>query len=143
VTAPDEGETPVMKRFRLACEMHTVGVEVYRLRMRAEHPDATPEEIEGYVQTWLSLREHSPEEDFSLLFDRDAILVSPRWITEEYATETSGGSMHVQNVSDEDGYPLDQFLANSARIGRKVYRRRIAVIEKWTEVIPPETGDRS
>lgn len=42
-----------IEKFRVIVELHDFGVQVYRQRMRREHPHASGEEIEGLVQDWL------------------------------------------------------------------------------------------
>lgn len=39
---------------RSALEMHELGVQLYRQRMRREHPDASLAEIDGLVRDWLT-----------------------------------------------------------------------------------------
>jgi hypothetical protein len=47
-------QTPEMKRMQDALEMHEVGVKLYRQRMRREHPQASPDDIDGMVRAWLA-----------------------------------------------------------------------------------------
>lgn len=44
------------QRFRQALDMAQAGIDLYRQRMRREHPGATAEEIEELVQDWLAGR---------------------------------------------------------------------------------------
>lgn len=46
--------TPEAERMRSALEMHELGVQLYRQRMRREHPEASPAEIDGLVRGWLT-----------------------------------------------------------------------------------------
>jgi hypothetical protein len=46
--------TPEAERMRSALEMHEFGVQLYRQRMRREHPDASHGEIDSMVRGWLS-----------------------------------------------------------------------------------------
>jgi len=46
--------TPEAARMRSALEMHEFGVQLYRQRMRREHPDADRAEIDGLVPSWLT-----------------------------------------------------------------------------------------
>ena len=39
--------TPEAERMRSALEMHELGVQLYRQRMRREHPEASRAEIDG------------------------------------------------------------------------------------------------
>lgn len=39
---------------RSALEMHEFGVQLYRQRMRREHPQASRAEIDGLVRAWLT-----------------------------------------------------------------------------------------
>ncbi|MGH3410240.1 MAG: hypothetical protein ACRDRJ_48255 [Streptosporangiaceae bacterium] len=41
------------QRMCSALDMHDLGVQLYRQRMRREHPDASRGEIENLVRTWL------------------------------------------------------------------------------------------
>ena len=44
---------PAARRFQLALEMHEFGVQLFRQRMRREHPQASDEEILAMVRDWL------------------------------------------------------------------------------------------
>ena len=46
--------TPEAERMRSALEMHELGVQLYRQRMRREHPSASRAEIDGLVREWLT-----------------------------------------------------------------------------------------
>jgi len=48
----------------------------------------------------------------------------------------SGGGYHVWNTEPyiEEIYPLAQKIKAGQRFGGKVYRRRVIVVEDWTEV---------
>ena len=46
--------TPEAKRMRSALEMHEFGVQLYRQRMRREHPEASRAEIDDLVRRWLT-----------------------------------------------------------------------------------------
>jgi hypothetical protein len=46
--------TPEAERMRSALEMHELGVQLYRQRMRREHPEASRAEIDGLVHGWLT-----------------------------------------------------------------------------------------
>jgi Rv0078B-related antitoxin len=46
--------TPEAERMRSALEMHELGVQLYRQRMRREHPKASRAEIDGLVRGWLT-----------------------------------------------------------------------------------------
>jgi hypothetical protein len=39
---------------RSALEMHEFGVQLYRQRMRREHPEASHSEIDSLVRSWLT-----------------------------------------------------------------------------------------
>ena len=43
---------PEAERMRSALDMHEFGVQLYRQRMRREHPGASRRDIEGLVRTW-------------------------------------------------------------------------------------------
>lgn len=49
-------DAPEAQRFRLALDMADAGIQIYRQRMRREHPAAGAEEIEAEVQGWLMSR---------------------------------------------------------------------------------------
>jgi hypothetical protein len=46
--------TPEATRMRSALEMHELGVQLYRQRMRREHPDASGADIDDLVRAWLA-----------------------------------------------------------------------------------------
>jgi hypothetical protein len=46
--------TPEAERMRSALEMHELGVQLYRQRMRREHPEASRADIDGLVRGWLT-----------------------------------------------------------------------------------------
>ena len=48
------GWTPEAERMRSALEMHDLGVQLYRQRMRREHPESSRAEIDGLVRGWLT-----------------------------------------------------------------------------------------
>jgi hypothetical protein len=45
--------TPEAERMRSALEMHELGVQLYRQRMRREHPYASRSDIDDLVRAWL------------------------------------------------------------------------------------------
>jgi hypothetical protein len=51
---------PEAERLRATLEMHEFGVQLYRQRMRREHPQASESEISDMVRAWLA---ESPPED--------------------------------------------------------------------------------
>jgi hypothetical protein len=46
--------TPEADRMRSALEMHDLGVQLYRQRMRREHPESSRAEIDDLVRGWLT-----------------------------------------------------------------------------------------
>jgi hypothetical protein len=56
MNANRSGDSPEAQRFRLALDMADAGIQMYRQRMRREHPNAGAEEIEAEVQGWLMRR---------------------------------------------------------------------------------------
>ena len=46
--------TPEADRMRSALEMHELGVQLYRQRMRREHPGASQADLDGLVRAWLT-----------------------------------------------------------------------------------------
>lgn len=57
----------------------------------------------------------------------------------EYATEMSGGGMHIR-YSDpeiERTNPLGEWIEQRQRRGIQVWRRRVIVMEDWVEVTEP------
>jgi hypothetical protein len=61
-SAPGEDESPVISRFRLLMDMNTTGIWMYRQHMRRENPDASDEEVEALVQSWLARPRDEPED---------------------------------------------------------------------------------
>ncbi|MEU0465039.1 hypothetical protein ABZ215_13630 [Amycolatopsis sp. NPDC006131] len=57
-------------------------------------------------------------------------------VVTEHAIMMSGGGMHVRNPGPDTEriYPLKTWIEHQQRDGGKVYRRRVIVIEDWTEV---------
>ena len=51
-----ERRDEILHRFRLAIEMHSAGMAMFRRTLRRRHPDATDDEIEDMVQEWLQDR---------------------------------------------------------------------------------------
>ena len=62
----------------------------------------------------------------------------------EHAYQMSGGGYHVWNTEPyiEEIYPLEQRIAHSQQHGGKVYRRRVIVVEDWTEIHSSPAGDQ-
>jgi hypothetical protein len=54
----------------------------------------------------------------------------------EYGLLMSGGGFHVRNTDPEieQIYPVAQWIANEIRTRGRVYRRRVIVVEEWTEI---------
>ena len=48
--------TPEGRRLLEACEMHELGLDMMRARLRREQPHATTAEIEAIVRAWISDR---------------------------------------------------------------------------------------
>lgn len=96
-----------------------------------------------YVQKCVEMGD-TPGEDFPDDFVEQAALNAvrgePFWqldhATVEHAIEMSGGGMHVR--ADYDGrervYPLAEWIEHHQRDGGRVHKRRIIVVEDWTEV---------
>jgi len=61
----------------------------------------------------------------------------------EHAHQMSGGGYHVWNTEPyiEEIYPLEQRIKAGQRHGGKVYRRQVIVVEDWTEIPSPLTGE--
>lgn len=72
--------------------------------------------------------------------EADLIITDAEPVT-EHAQLMSGGGYHVRNSDPEieDIYPLEQWIKAGQRYGGHVYRRRIIVLEDWTEI----TGEES
>jgi len=64
-------------------------------------------------------------------------------IVTEHAHQMSGGGYHVWNTEPyiEEIYPLEQRIKAGQRHGGKVYRRQVIVVEDWTEIPSPLTGE--
>ena len=92
----------------------------------------------------------SPEPDLTAELDAAEEIVTGRAdgpVITEHAQLMSGGGFHVWNTEPyiEEIYPLAQKIKAGQRFGGKVYRRRVIVVEDWTEVpsAPPAgTGER-
>ena len=54
----------------------------------------------------------------------------------EHANLMSGGGYHIWNTEPYilEIYPLEEHIEHGQRFGGKVYRRRVIVVEDWTEV---------
>lgn len=70
-----------------------------------------------------------------------AALIKAGWTppgesTTEHAVRMSGGGMHVRTSDPEVEriYPLAEWIATRQRDGDKIFRRRVIVVEDWTEV---------
>jgi Rv0078B-related antitoxin len=48
--------SPEAERFRVTLDLFDLGVQMYRQRMRREHPQYNEEAIEAEVQAWLFRR---------------------------------------------------------------------------------------
>jgi hypothetical protein len=46
--------TAEAERLRAALDMHELGVQLYRQRMRREHPHASEAEVDHLVRSWLA-----------------------------------------------------------------------------------------
>lgn len=59
--------------------------------------------------------------------------------TTEYAQRYAGGSMLVRNPHPdiERIFPVAEWIRAEQQLGGKIYRRRIVVLEDWTEVTKP------
>ena len=54
MSAGTQGAETEAERLRAALDLHELGVRLYRQRMRREHPQARPSEIEKLVKAWLA-----------------------------------------------------------------------------------------
>lgn len=54
--------------------------------------------------------------------------------TVEHALELPSGGMQVRADGLERVYPLDQWIVDKQHQGARVHRRRIIVVDDWTEV---------
>ena len=63
----------------------------------------------------------------------------PAAVVTEYATLMPGGGWHVRwdHPEAERIYPLAEWIAHMRRSGATVGRRRVVVVEGWTEVEEP------
>ena len=67
----------------------------------------------------------------------------------EHAHLMSGGGYHVWNTEPyiEKIYPLEQRIKNGQQHGGHVYKRRVIVVEDWTELtpelVPPHPEDET
>jgi hypothetical protein len=46
----------VAERFRIALELHDLGVAIYRQRVVREHPEMPEPDVDALVQQWLHTR---------------------------------------------------------------------------------------
>jgi hypothetical protein len=62
----------------------------------------------------------------------------------EHAIQMSGGGMHIRydDPEIERIFPLADWIRSNQRFGGKVYRRRVVVVEDWTEVGPWEPAEQ-
>lgn len=58
----------------------------------------------------------------------------PREPVVEHALKMSGGGMQVRPTGLERVYPLGEWIADEQRVGHRVLRRRVVVVDDWTEV---------
>jgi hypothetical protein len=60
-------------------------------------------------------------------------------ITTEYGQQFKGGGYDLWNTAPyvERVYPVAERIKDERRNGGKVYRRRVIVVEDWTEVAEP------
>jgi hypothetical protein len=74
----------------------------------------------------------------------EAIVMGDAAVVTEHAQLMSGGGYHVWNTEPyiEEIYPLADRIRAGQRFGGKVYRRRVIVVEDWTELAAGE-GDTS
>lgn len=52
----DDEQREASRKLQLAGELHRAGVEIYRAKMRREHPEATERELDLLVGAWLRTR---------------------------------------------------------------------------------------
>jgi uncharacterized protein (DUF2267 family) len=52
----DQGITPEARRLLEACDLHEVGLEMMRQRLRREHPGDDEAAIESLLRAWISDR---------------------------------------------------------------------------------------
>ena len=52
----DQGITPEARRLLEACELHEVGLEMARQRLRREHPGEDEVAIESRLRAWIGDR---------------------------------------------------------------------------------------
>jgi hypothetical protein len=57
-------DTAAAERLRLALDMHELGVDMQRTRLRRTHPEASEEQIEAEVRAWLRRRPGAEHGDF-------------------------------------------------------------------------------
>jgi hypothetical protein len=53
-------DSPIAKRLRIALDMFEFGEQMQRARLRRLHPDATDDDIEAAIASWLMSRPGAP-----------------------------------------------------------------------------------
>ena len=107
-----------------------------------DYPTAALAAAESAIRDELkSSREVEPGRLARAALDAAAPLLAAEPVT-EHAHLMSGGGYHVWNTEPyiEEIYPLAQRIEHGQRHGGRVYRRRVIVVEDWTEV-PREAGE--
>lgn len=69
----DRHEETVAERLQLTLEMFEFGVELKAAKLRRDHPDATPAQIEQMLEDWLAHRpgaEHGDGDGAPMPLDR-------------------------------------------------------------------------
>lgn len=102
-----------------------------------ETPDAQREAVEEYAEAH-GYGVVAPYEDDAGKF---GLIITDAEPVTEHAQLMSGGGYHVRNSDPEidEIYPLEQWIKAGQRFGGHVYRRRIIVLEDWTEI----TGEQA
>ena len=97
-----------------------------------ETPDGQLEAIQQYAEA-CGYETVAPYEDDAGKF---GLIITDAEPVTEHAQMMSGGGYHVRNGDPEieDIYPLAQWIVHGQRFGGHVYRRRVIVLEDWTEI---------
>lgn len=54
----------------------------------------------------------------------------------EYAAYNVDGALEVRAARRGDSYPADRWAQDQQALGSRVLRRRVVVVEDWTEMLP-------
>lgn len=62
----DQAERAAARRLELALDMFETGEALMRAKLRRDHPNAEPSELQARLDAWLMKRPHAPALDASI-----------------------------------------------------------------------------